>query len=183
MWDIHALQETFYFGNSVIPVIKNAAPLFIHELEQKFPREKVSIAFPDEGAWKRFGKEYDFPLVVCSKKRVSKRRIITVVEGEEHIFGKHVFIVDDLVKTGGTLWECKEALLSMGAENVSAFVTHAVFPMESWKRFLPSLDQKPFYSFYVTDSCPMVAKAIEDKAPFKVLSLKPQIISLLRSLT
>lgn len=73
-------------------------------------------------------------------------------EGE--IKGRHVFIVDDLVKTGwfpsllcnrvhfsqrsgtgGTLIECKNGLYRLGAAKVSAFVTHAVFPLESWKRF------------------------------------------------
>ena len=42
---------------------------------------------------------------------------------------------------GGTLIECKNGLYRLGAAKVSAFVTHAVFPLESWKRFtqVPSL--------------------------------------------
>lgn len=37
---------------------------------------------------------------------------------------------------GGTLIQCKNALLEAGAAKVSAFVTHAVFPQESYKRFI-----------------------------------------------
>jgi phosphoribosylpyrophosphate synthetase len=36
---------------------------------------------------------------------------------------------------GGTLIECKNALIKQGAKDVSAYVTHAIFPGDSWKRF------------------------------------------------
>jgi phosphoribosylpyrophosphate synthetase len=103
-------------------------------------------------------------LVICTKVREGDKRIVSVKEGE--IKNRHVFIIDDLVKTGiarivsvialkrsansfslslplpgGTLIECKNGLYRLGAAKVSAFVTHAVFPLESWKRFtqVPSL--------------------------------------------
>jgi phosphoribosylpyrophosphate synthetase len=36
------------------------------------------------------------------------------------------------------LIECKNALLKQGATDVSAYVTHAIFPEDSWKRFTGS---------------------------------------------
>lgn len=61
--------------------------------------KKVAIAFPDEGAWKRFGKDLKgFEQVVCSKVRDGDSRKVTIKEGD--CKGKHVFIVDDLVRTG-----------------------------------------------------------------------------------
>ena len=39
-------------------------------------------------------------------------------------------------QTGGTLIECAKALKEAGAAKVSCFVTHGVFPNESWRRFL-----------------------------------------------
>jgi phosphoribosylpyrophosphate synthetase len=95
-------------------------------------------------------------LVICTKIREGDKRIVSVKEGE--IKNRHVFIIDDLVKTGiatarisssylcgvahpplnftgGTLIECKNGLYRLGAAKVSAFVTHPVFPLESWKRF------------------------------------------------
>ncbi len=70
--------------------------------------------------------------------------------------------------------ECKNALLANGADHVSAYVTHAVFPQDSWKRFV---EQKPdqFRTFYVTDSCPEVTQGLKDKKPFVVLPLAPGI--------
>jgi phosphoribosylpyrophosphate synthetase len=105
----------------------------------------LAIAFPDEGAWKRFGKslsDNDLPQIVCSKVRgENDSRKVTIKEGD--CTGRHVFIVDDLVRTGGTLKECRKALREAGAEKVSCFVTHAVFPPEkktqrpTWKSFRP----------------------------------------------
>ena len=61
-----------------------------------------------------------------------------------------------------------QALLSCGAIKISAYVTHAVFPKESWKLFTDCEVQ--FDKFYITDSIPH-ATAIAQHSPFKLLSL------------
>lgn len=38
-------------------------------------------------------------------------------------------------RAGGTLIECQRLLATQGAAHVSAYVTHGVFPNESWRRF------------------------------------------------
>jgi phosphoribosylpyrophosphate synthetase len=177
VYDIHALQERFYFHDNIIPILVTAVPLFLDILSGVHGNEDVAIAFPDEGAMKRFGGQFKgFELILCSKVRDGDKRKVVVKEGEAK--NRHVFIVDDLVKTGGTLLECKTAILKEGAAHVSAFVTHAVFPQESWKRFALSdenTDPRPFEHFYTTDSCPTVTDVIKNKAPFTVLSLAPSI--------
>ncbi|RWV85518.1 hypothetical protein GW17_00052683, partial [Ensete ventricosum] len=73
----------------------------------------VTIAFPDDGAWKRFHKQLmHFPMVdcwtetiVCAKVREGDKRIVRIKEGNPE--GRHVVIVDDLVQSGGTLIECQ----------------------------------------------------------------------------
>jgi ribose-phosphate pyrophosphokinase len=177
IYDIHALQERFYFTDSVIPVLCSAVPLFLRVLRQNHAQEKVAIAFPDEGAQKRFG--HDFPdqyhQIICSKVRDGNKRVVKVKEGD--VEGYDVFIVDDLVKTGGTLIECKNVLLQMKAKTVSAFVTHAVFPLDSHRRFVDS----GWRRFYTTNSCPTTCKKLAEVGePFQVLtiaeSLADQII-------
>lgn len=86
-----------------------------------------------------------------------------------------MFITDEKFYLGGTLIECKNVLLKEGVSKVSAFCTHAVFPLESWKKFT---EEKPdqFANFYTTDSCPEMASILKDKKPFKVLPLARNII-------
>ena len=89
---------------------------------------------------------------------------------------KHVVIVDDLVQTGGTLYECGKALKSEGAKNVACFVAHGVFPNESWQRFASGGDRSVFKPFRLTNSIPKVTNSLPSDDVFKVLDLLPQII-------
>ncbi|GER49320.1 ribose-phosphate pyrophosphokinase [Striga asiatica] len=67
---------------------------------------RIIVAFPDDGAWKRFHKLFDhFPMVICNKVREGDKRIVRIKEGNPA--GCHVVIVDDLVQSGGTLIECQ----------------------------------------------------------------------------
>jgi phosphoribosylpyrophosphate synthetase len=66
----------------------------------------------------------EFPNVTCIKIREGNKRIVSIKEGAEFVKGSRIFIVDDLVKTGGTLIETKNKLLEAGASSVSAYVTH-----------------------------------------------------------
>ncbi|KAL6076209.1 Ribose-phosphate pyrophosphokinase 4 [Balamuthia mandrillaris] len=176
IYDIHALQERFYFGGKVVPLLVSAIPTFVAKLHKDHPNEEVAIAFPDEGAHKRFSSQFaSWETIICTKVREGDKRIVSIKEGD--VAGKHVFIVDDLVKTGGTLIQCKEALLKKGAAEVSAFVTHPVFPQESWRRFTnPKEGERPFKVFYITNSCPEVAEALHGKAPFCMISLASSLV-------
>jgi len=175
IYDIHALQERFYFGDHVVPILATAIPVFLHELALNHTNEQVAIAFPDEGAWKRFHNSFkDYELIICGKVRDGDKRIVSIKEGD--CKGKHVFIVDDLVKTGGTLIQCAAAIRQAGAANVSAYVTHAVFPQDSWKRFTKLTGPDKFAKFYVTDSCPTVTKILQGVEPFHVISIAGSLV-------
>jgi ribose-phosphate pyrophosphokinase len=179
IYDIHALQERFYFGENVVPILTSAIPIFVEHLNRAHANENVAIVFPDEGAWKRFHKQFvGYKLIICTKVRDGDKRIVTVGEGQEHCLDSHVFIVDDLVKTGGTLLECKKALRKFGAKFVSAFVTHSVFPLNSWNRFTSEPEDIRFKHFYTTNSCPTTIQQIKNTPPFEVLELAPSLIKL-----
>ncbi|KAM7261653.1 hypothetical protein ACFE04_020730 [Oxalis oulophora] len=182
IYDIHALQERFYFGDHVLPLFETGIPLLKQRLHQLPNNEKVVVAFPDDGAWKRFHKLLDhFPTVVCTKVREGDKRIVRLKEGNPA--GCHVVIVDDLVQSGGTLIECQKVLKAHGAAKVSAYVTHGVFPKRSWERFLHKKDagaDQAFDYFWITDSCPFTVKAIVGKAPFEILSLAGSIADALQ---
>jgi ribose-phosphate pyrophosphokinase len=171
IFDIHALQERFYFSDQVIPRLESGVPLLRDQLPLL---EQPAVAFPDEGAWKRFGRWFEaFPLIVCHKRREGQHRRITVREGQPQ--NRHVVIVDDLAMSGGTLLDCRRALMESGARAVSAYVTHAVFPKEAWRHFL----EAGFERFWITDSVPLQAGRLAGRGPFEVLTLAESIRDLL----
>jgi phosphoribosylpyrophosphate synthetase len=175
--DIHSLAEQFYFSDQVHLRLKSCVPLLTERLATLEDFESVSIAFPDEGAAKRFRNNLPFgEHIVCVKKRQGEKRFVTIAEGSPA--GRHCVLVDDLVQTGGTLIEAARALLLAGARKVSAYVTHAVFPNETWRRFLeadPSFCGVHFSHIFVTNSIPNTADALRGRAPFEVLSITPII--------
>nr|GMD16650.1 ribose-phosphate pyrophosphokinase 4-like [Ipomoea batatas] len=66
-FDIHALQERFYFGDNILPCFESGIPLLLNRLQQLPDSDNISIAFPDDGAWKRFHKQLQhFPTVLSN---------------------------------------------------------------------------------------------------------------------
>lgn len=172
IYDIHALQERFYFSDTVIPRLETAVPLLKNRIKSL---KNIAIAFPDEGAFKRFGKMFkQYPVILCDKIRENDKRIVSIKQGSPE--KKHVLIIDDLVMTGGTLLQCSKTLLEHGAKKISAYVTHGVFPMYSWEKFLNA----GFSRFWITDSCPATIKAVKDKKPFEILSLGQALAEVLK---
>jgi len=177
IFDIHALQNQFYFSDNILIRLETAIPL-LHEAMRKKWRslEDVAVAFPDEGAYKRFHLLFNEEqcgikeIIVCERRRVGDKRIVSVKDGNPK--DRDVVIVDDLVQTGETLVNCAKACLALGAHTVSCYCTHGVFPKNSWKRFAPGGDdEKLFDTFWITNSIPPVVKCIGDLKPFEVLDL------------
>ena len=176
IYDIHALQNRFYFHNSALASLHTATTLLFDRLKTT----NIScVAFPDDGAAKRFGKFFHkagFEVIICGKVRDGEKRIVRINEGQPS--GKEIVIVDDLVQTGGTLAECGEVLLREGASKVSAYVTHAVFPNKAWKRFSNKHagDRAIFDRIWITNSIPVTTNELPNDDVFEVLDLLPLIL-------
>jgi ribose-phosphate pyrophosphokinase len=186
VFDIHALATRFYFSDTVKIQLVTAVPLLFKEIALLEATEGVKpvIAFPDEGAKKRFSIYFasKFDMILCIKTRVGDKRELVLQEGNP--VGRHVIVVDDLIQSGGTLLSCKDLLYAKGAAKVSAFAVHAVFPKESWKSFLTSNTPKgkrPFHHVFVSDSVPKVAQVLQGKSPFKILSLAERLAELIQA--
>mmetsp|Transcript_19699 Transcript_19699/g.55004 ORF Transcript_19699/g.55004 Transcript_19699/m.55004 type:complete len:411 (+) Transcript_19699:41-1273(+) len=186
IFDIHALQERFYFGDAILPLFESGVPLLLKRLRQLPDRDNIVIAYPDDGAWKRFHYQFKgeaFHEVICTKVRDGDKRIVRIKEGNPA--GRHVIIVDDLVQSGGTLIECHAVLARAGAKHVSAYVTHGVFPKFSWQKFkadagVGAEESGGFRYFWMCDSCPTTVRDVSGKAPFEVLSLAEPIAAALQ---
>lgn len=157
--------------------LQTAIPL----LKEKIIESNINcVAFPDDGAAKRFNamfQDMDLEVIVCGKTRgVGDERTVVIQDGDATY--KNIVIVDDLVQTGGTLFETGKVLKEAGATSVNAFVSHAVFPSDSWRRFNVGGDRACFDKFWVTNSIPTVTdKLPQEDGVFEVLDLMHLIIN------
>ncbi|KAJ1636575.1 phosphoribosyltransferase-like protein [Pavlovales sp. CCMP2436] len=179
-YDLHTLQNRFYLHTGAIATMHTTVPL-IKEVLARAGSPIDAIAFPDEGAQKRFGDLFsdEYDIVTCGKKRVGDERKVVIQDGD--CAGKHLLIVDDMVKTGGTLVECAKALLSHGAIAVSAFCAHAAFPPGVENRFCQGGDRHVFQTFYVSNSNTIVIERIlqlpASETAFEVLDILPLVLA------
>ena len=125
------------------------------------------IAAPDEGFAKNaryYANRFGVPLVIGNKQRVGhdeKAEILSII-GE--VKEETAVIVDDFSISGGTLIETANALRAKGAQDIYAFITHAVLSEQGVKSLGNSILKKVF----VTDTI---------NNPFLRLSDKIEIIS------
>mmetsp|Transcript_65162 Transcript_65162/g.210095 ORF Transcript_65162/g.210095 Transcript_65162/m.210095 type:complete len:316 (-) Transcript_65162:38-985(-) len=176
-YDIHWLQEEFYFRDSVLVELRSAVGLFrdvLQRVRRECPDEEIAIVV--DAADKHLRQKFwDYPHVVCDKVRVGEGRIVTVKEGEPA--GRHCVIADDLVQSGATLLEFAAQLKARGAAKISCMSTHAVFARGSYRKFLGN---ELIHKFWITDSVPVTELAVLGQEPFEVLSLAPLIADYLR---
>jgi len=97
--------------------------------------DSLVLCAPDKGALsfvqkvKREMERDDIPLVFMDKERTDERKVEICISPEsdigiEDIRGKHVAIIDDMVRTGNTIMETCRVLKEAGAERLVFFVTH-----------------------------------------------------------
>jgi ribose-phosphate pyrophosphokinase len=159
-----------------------AAPLFCKAMEEVAGSSAVTVASPDAGGVKRAqllkeayeaatGTQAGFALM-------EKRRSRGVLSGElfaGDVEGRAVFIVDDMIASGGTMLRAAEACRQHGAISVHALATH-LLPGPEARAFLqsPLLD-----SIVMTDSI-----AIDPDRPEKVmvLTVAPLVAEAIRRL-
>eukprot|EP00983_Pelagomonas_calceolata_P042321 1138457-Pelagomonas_calceolata.AAC.2 len=80
IFDIHALQERFYFGDAILPLFESGVPLLLKRLRQLPDRDNIVIAYPDDGAWKRFHYQFKgeaFHEVCPSSKQGGAKHVST----------------------------------------------------------------------------------------------------------
>ncbi|XP_028550070.1 ribose-phosphate pyrophosphokinase 4 isoform X2 [Dendrobium catenatum] len=172
IFDIHALQERFYFGDNVLPFFESGMPLLKNRLQQLPDSDNYSVIMIRRNLHAQ---------IVCTKVREGDHRFVRLKEGDPK--GRHVVIVDDFVQSGGTLIECQKVLAAHGAAKISAYVTHGIFPNKTWQRFKyddgVSPDKGMRY-FWITDSCPHTVNEVKGIPPFEVLSLAGSIADALQ---
>jgi ribose-phosphate pyrophosphokinase len=145
--DLHAGQIQGFFN---IPVDNlNAFPVFKDYVARQH-LDSATVVSPDVGAMKLaslFSTKLNLPLATVDKRRVGEYDVeATTVIGD--VAGKKVILVDDIVTTGGTLTEAGRVLREKGAEEIWAFVVHAILVGPAVER----IKNSPIERLVITDS-------------------------------
>lgn len=141
-FDLHAEQSRFAFHDLRYD---NLVSVLWQDYIRYFP-DAVPV-FPDEGAAKRYGKVPGRNSIVFRKVRRGAARIVST---DQEIVGDRFVIIDDLVRSGGTMNEVAKYLYSHGAKIVDALFTHA--PLEP----AAAKNMEVFRNIWTTDTCPTV---------------------------
>jgi ribose-phosphate pyrophosphokinase len=124
--DLHAGQIQGFFD---IPTDNlYAAPVVVKDIKEHYDNAGLMIVSPDVGGVVRAratAKRLDANLAIVDKRR-EREGVSEVMNIIGDVSGRHCILVDDIVDSAGTLCTAAEALREVGAESVSAYVTHGV---------------------------------------------------------
>lgn len=175
--DIHATTTRFYSTDNVTVKLVSAMPNILG-----------TIAFPDQGAYKRFKHQFPHnPTIVFKKERTEDGGRIMTVDHYDNWPESHQLleidfrkaeatVIDDLIHSGRTLVECGQALKAMGFKKIHARATHAICSNQAYKNL--TKEEGLFDTITVTDSNPSTARELKlIGQPFKVDSIAPTILN------
>jgi len=141
-FDLHAEQSRFAFYDLRFSSL-------VERLWKDFHLENPTAVpvFPDDGAAKRFGKmsEIHNP-IVFRKHREGEKRIVKT--DDKILPGTSYVVIDDLVRSGGTMRSVAQYLKDRGAISVNALFAHA--PLEP----KACANMAVFDDVWTSDSCP-----------------------------
>lgn len=146
------------------------------------------IVFPDDGAKKRFAKllNKSTKTITCSKVRDGNERKIKIDEGIEHLLeldeynqptdilkkntNINLFIIDDLVQSGGTLIKTVEQVLSYLKSKYKkqedtqlkfyTLVTHSILPIKNKQDKIDLFENQNIEQLITSNSRPLKIKEI-----------------------
>jgi len=150
--DLHASQIQGFFD---IPVDHlYAAPVFT-EYFGGLDLSEFTVVAPDLGSVKMaraYANRLGRPLAIVEKRRpkANDAMVLNVI-GAKEVEGRNLLIIDDMIDTGGTLVKAAEKLKEVGARDIYACATHAVFSGGALER----LEKSPISRIVVADTIPV----------------------------
>lgn len=183
VYDLHALAAMSFARGTISIMPKSGLKPFFKFLEgERIDTSLLTIVYPDKGSKDRFGEmeivleaqeRLKFQVAVCEKTRIgdTDERELRLMQG--NVRGRRVILIDDLLRSGNTLYECAKMLLAAGALSVDAYVTHVIFEETGWQRFNGEVIRR----LYTTDSIGPSAKALWENPHVTVISLADSIFN------
>ncbi len=168
--DLHAGQIQGFFDIPTDNLF--AAPVMVRDIEENFDIKSSIVVSPDVGGVIRargLAKRIDAPLAIVDKRREQpgESEVMNIIGNVE---GRSCILVDDIVDSGGTLCNAADALLNMGATDVSAYITHGVLSGGAVARITSS----SLKNLVITDSI-QATEAVRVSNNIRVMSIAPLI--------
>ena len=148
MMDLHSPQIQGFFRKPVDHLYgRNIFCDYVKSLNF----EDYVIASTDEGFAKNaryFANTLGVPLVIGNKQRTSHNEEAEILSVIGDVTDKTVLIVDDFTISCGTLIEAAKMIMTKGAKEVYALVSHSLLS----KTGLEKLNNSPIKKLYITDT-------------------------------
>ena len=143
--DIHAPQTTGFFD---VPCFNINTQDYVCELI-KTRYENPLLVSPDVGNVKTIvaisqKTDIEYSIAVKYRPRPNENKILSLVG--TNVENKDCIIVDDIVDSAGTLCNVAERLAKNGANNIVAYITHAVLSQKAFDRIKNSYLTKLYIS-------------------------------------
>ena len=176
--DLHAAQIQGFFD---IPVDNMfAAPLFAHDIQQRYAGRDLMVVSPDVGGVVRaraLASRMNVELAIIDKRR-ERAGVSEVMNVIGDVEGRHCILIDDIVDSGGTLCNAAKALLANGAAGASVYVTHGVLSGGAVAR----VGASPIEMMTVTDSI-QATEAVRVSTNIRQLTIAPLLAEAMRRIS
>ena len=152
--DLHAGQIQGFFDIPVDNLF--STPIFARHAKRKIKSKKIICVAPDVGGTERaraLGKLLNVGLAIVDKRRPKpgQSQVMNVI-GD--VKDQTCIIVDDIIDSGGTIFNAAKALKSRGAKDVYVYITHGVLSGDAVKKIKNSVIK----NLVITDSIDNIHK-------------------------
>ena len=153
--DIHNEAIEGFFRKAIMENLM-ASGKFIPYIAEKFDLENVVIGSPDLGGTKRAGyysRKLFVPMIFFHKGRDKYAKIKEMkLVADEDITNKDVFIVDDMIATGGTMLKAAEIAKNAGAKDVYCVASLPLFNKDAFEKFDSAVKEGHIKGVITTDA-------------------------------
>ncbi|WP_374614772.1 ribose-phosphate diphosphokinase [Sphingorhabdus sp.] len=113
-------------GKIAIPV--SAAATLAALLGRDLPKNALLVGPDSESRpWvENIAGILDLEVLIGRKVRLGDRSVAIEISDVEHVSGRHVVLVDDVISSGQTLIECARLCIASGAAHIEAVATHCL---------------------------------------------------------
>lgn len=177
--DIHSDQQQGFFN---IPFVSVSAATVLNDHIKENCGTTIFVVSPDFGGVKRArsvakavtGDEYQLAIVDKRRPKANVSEIMNIIGGE-HLDGRNVVMVDDIVDTAGTLCKAGDAIKERGAQHVYAYVTHPVLSGKA----VHNIRRSGIDTLVVSDTIPLrgAAAELEEEGRLTVSSVSSLLAS------